>query len=507
MTQPSPKFTIIIPLHDDRNLGVAAVAAWLEQRSAENHFQVVVVNSNRPRLVRRVAKLLAPGDRLVHAKSTNEAVLYNAGAQAADAKWLVFTEAHVLPVHDTVSALLKRLESIQADAANLGSAHRVRSRFSAVDAELTEREVNIMAGLGSWRRVGLRGFLIRRDVFTSLGMFSEDYHRFAETALAIHLVESGYRLEDFPDVVVEHFDTDTLGELLLAMALGRLGACRFWQAEPQLATAYFGSTIPDSAHGFVDPQVAMSLWRPLGRALLRGNWSAALRLLPWAAPKCFTAVTGWRGERFKIWLRAQRECWRYLGLLYWKHRAENPRHCQPVIDQYFQLRDRCAEIGAVWHRENVARAGSTNSVPTTLDAEALGRQGMNFFPPEIWQGATYRWSSPSAALLISVGSGEQEIILDARPTGGWLVRRPNLFLNGIAIASEQVTEDKGIVTVRLPAEARCETTPALLSWTCQPFKPAQAGLPDQRSLGVAIIQVQVRRTVAELLPAVTERAA
>lgn len=507
MTHLSPKFTVIIPLHDDRNLGVAAVAAWLEQRSAENHFQVVVVNPNRPQLARRVAKLLAPVDRIVHATSTNEAVLYNVGARAADAQWLVFTEAHVLPVRNTVAALLKRLECMQADAANLGSAHRVRSRFSAVDAELTEREVNIMAGLGSWRRVGLRGFLIRRDVFTSLGMFSEEYHRFAETVLAIHLVDSGYRLEDFPEVVVEHFDTDTLSELLQAMALGNLGACRFWQAEPQLASAYFGSTIPDSAHGFVDPHVARSLWRSLGRALLRGNWSAALRLLPWAAPKWFTALTGWRGERFKIWLRAQRECWRYLGMLYWKHRAEDPRHCRPVIDQYFQLRARCAEIGAVWHRENVARLGNAHSVPTTLDAETLGRQGMNFFPPEVWQGATYCWSSPSAALLISVGSGEQEILLDARPTGGWLVRRPKLFLNGVAIASNQVTEDKGIVKIRLPAEVHCETTPALLSWTCQPFKPAQAGLPDQRSLGVAIIQVQVRPAVAATLPAVTERAA
>jgi hypothetical protein len=501
-----PLFSVVVPLHDDRGVAVKAIQGWLDQRTASVLFEIVVVDSGCPKLTRQLAKLLGPRDQLVREPSANEARLYNAGAKVAAADWLVFTESHVVPCPGAAAALCRRLFDPECDAAVLGSVHGIRSRFAAVDAELCDRESSAMRGLGLWRAVGLRGFVIRRETFNSLGRFTEENFRFAETALAIRIVESGHRLVEFPDIILEHFDTDGPHELQSAMAIGRLGACRFWSAEPNLAAKYFGCPAPHSADGIVDPNLGRQIWRSLIRAVGRLDLRSAGYLLPLAGPSLVAALGGWRGQEWKARWRAWKASFRLLTMLHVTHRRQA---IAPLLDQYLQLRECCAEIGSVWFQAETS-TGETpmlEELSRNVEAESLPNRGLNFFSPEVWQGETYCWSAPKAAVRLPRVSPGCRVRLDARPTGGWLARRPRLYLNGMRIPEENVTETDGIVKVMIREDIFSKEESAILSWGCVPFVPSESGLADRRRLGVALIRATIETRDAVTSTHNLERAA
>lgn len=484
-----PLFSVIVPLHDDRGVALKAIQGWLHQRTTLVPFEIVVVDSGRPKLARQAAALLDARDQLVCEPSANEALLYNAGANVAAADWLVFSESHVVPCPGAALALAARLSNSDCDAAVLGTAHGIRSRFAAVDAELCDRESGAMRELGLWRSVGLRGFLIRQKTFNALGRFPEDYFRFAETALAIRLMESGCRLEDFSDVILEHFDTDGPSELLCAMAVGRLGACRFWAAEPRLARKYFGSASPSGADGLVDPTVARQIWRELLKSLSRLEFRSAWNLSPLAGSNFLSALIGWRGQVWNARWRAWSASLRFLTMLHVTHRRAAVVDSQPLLAQYLYLRETCATIGsALYLAESNPAAPLSNDGPSSVEAESLLTCSINFFPPEVWQGESYCWSAPQAAIIFPRVSPNCRVRLDTRPTGGWLARRPRLYLNGRRIPAEDVTETDGIVNVTIRENVCPTMTRAILSWDCDPFVPAKAGLADRRKLGIALIR-------------------
>ena len=146
-------------------------------------------------------------------------------------------------------------------------------------------------------------------------------------------------------------------------------------------------------------------------------------------------------------------------------------------------------------------------LPPTVEAESLPARGLNFFSPEIWQGETYCWSAPKAAVNLPKVSPGCCIRLDARPTGGWLARRPRLYLNGMRIPAENVTETDGIVEVMIREDIFPKEGSAILSWDCVPFLPSESGLADRRRLGVALIRATIEPRDAVMSTHNLERAA
>ncbi|NBS33028.1 MAG: hypothetical protein EBS83_09565 [Planctomycetia bacterium] len=282
--RPNHSVAVIFPLHDNRGFGLQALRAWQQQR---------------------LRKQLSAPDSLVNCRTLNEAKLYNAGAAVATADWLLFSESHVVPAKNMLSRLTERLKDETVDAAVLGSAHETRGRFSQVDAALCEREhAGPMRAVGLWRCVGLRGFLVRRRVFEQLGCFVERYYRFAETAFALRLVAANYHLSHFQDVVVRHIDSDSVGEIFFAMKMGRLGACRFHEMEPELAAAGFGCSSPPLSPSSTSPLQARRLWHQTFRHLRAGRFSAAWQFVQLALPVAPSAVGGWWFERLVASARA-----------------------------------------------------------------------------------------------------------------------------------------------------------------------------------------------------------
>lgn len=483
--QSDHSVTVIFPLHDNRGVGLKALRAWQQQRHDVSKCEIIVVGSGQRRLEPLIQKHLAASDTFVTCHTLNEATLYNVGASAATADWLLFTESHVIPAENALAMLARRLEARDTDAAVLGSSHEIRNRFSQVDAALCEREqAGPMRAIGLWRCVGLRGFLVRRELFEKLGGFREPYFRFAETAFALRLVAANHRLVEFQDVVLRHVDSDSIGEIRFAMKMGRLGACRFHEDEPELAAAGFGCAAPPRSLYSTTPAQAHRLWRQVLRSLRDGQLVAAWQFFRVALPTLSTAVGGWWATWLAASLRAAGTHLVFLTMLYGRRRFV-PATDAALIDQYALLRQRCAELGAVVYEQEADRRQKSQSLDAvdTLRAADLDRHGIGFFPPEVWQGEAYCWSRPRAAIRVSRPSGTSVIRLDIRPTGRWAPRRPQLYLDGRPLPAEAVVEHDGLLDVHI-GDVDAGEGEVILSWNCRRFRP---GFGDPRHLGLAVI--------------------
>ena len=310
--------------------------------------------------------------------------------------------------------------------------------------------------------------------------------RFAETAFAIRLVDTGHLIAEFPEVVVVHVDTDSIGELWEAMALGRLGQCRFCDAEPELARRYFSGPAPWEGPTTISPALARSALGAACRRLCRGDLRSARTQFRLAWRGLFAVMFGWRGQTLATSLRAVRSLVDMLVKLHVTRRPERSGDWTPVIESYRRLRTSCAEIGSI--RYLSARQAVE---PTTMSIDSVAADCIGFFPSETWRGETYRWSEPIAALGLRLPADSCRIHLDARPTGGWLVRKPTLYFGGRRLASSAVSEEDGIVTIAISANLLRGGGWRMLSWECEPFVPASHGLPDPRRLGVAIIGARI----------------
>ena len=506
--RPNHSVAVIFPLHDNRGFGLQALHAWQQQRQDVSSREIIVVGSGQRRLESRVRKQLSASESLVSCHTLNEAKLYNAGAAVATADWLLFTESHVVPATNTLSRLTERLKDETVDAAVLGSIHETRGRFSQVDAALCEREqAGPMRAVGLWRCVGLRGFLVRRRVFEQLGCFEERYYRFAETAFALRLVAANYHLAHFQDVVVRHIDSDSVREIFFAMKMGRLGACRFHETEPELAAAGFGCSSPPLSPSSTSPSQARRLWRQAFHQLRAGQFSAAWQLGQLALPVTPTAVGGWWFARLVASARAHAAHAVFRGMLHGSY-SRRPATDSDLLDQYAFLRQRCAEVGAVQYQQDTA--GREQAVEpaalTALRPTDLDRHGVGFFQPEVWQGEAYCWSRPRGGIYILRPPGAVVIRLDIRPTGHWAPRRPRLFLDGSPLPSEAVVERNGRLEILLD-DADARGGRVLLSWVCRPFRPARAGLADRRELGLALIAATATATVRQAAGPPSEAAA
>ncbi len=346
-----PSLSVVLPLVDERKFAARAVSSWLDQRTAAQDFELVLVsNGRRPALEQRIERLVGANDRIVPCRSTNEAVLYNAGARAARGDVLMFSEAHVLAEPGAVAAIRRHFATTADAAASPATAHETPTASAQLDAGLFEHELPAMRALGAWRCVSLRGFAIRTPVFRALGLFDEAYGRFAETALAIHLVERGWRLGQIAGAAIRHVDTASPGHVAANLRLGAMGESAFWDRAPELARKYFGPTAPSARVWTPAPGMARqtclalvrSWWSDLGRRGWRDAVESGFRLLPQLAGM----LLGWRGQVLAARLAAEWTSWRlrhHLAPLTALPRGD----CSHLLQLYLAMRQAWSHCGTV----------------------------------------------------------------------------------------------------------------------------------------------------------------
>ncbi len=481
-----PKFTLIFPLYDDRSQALKAVELWTAQRTAEAQFELIIVDAGQRKLASKILPMLGANDRIIECRSQNEATLYNIGARAARSKWIVFSESHVLPAQDCVESLVKALLRDDFDAATLGSAHVVRSRFSDIDSRLFGVEQSAVRELGLWRCVGLRGFVTRRELFEKLGGFNEDYFRFCETVYAIQLDRASYRLIELPKVIVAHVDTDSLAELARAMYFGQLGFCRFWEDDPTLASKYFGGTMKTHCGQWTNSMQARALFTASVKHLRYGQFRGATALLKQGLVKLPIAFAGGKAHAIYSLCRTMYESALFYGSLALWNQKGPPELAAALTNRYQRIRAGFARLGAIRFQSETDQSASRQrpARELTLDANRLQELSCSFYPSEFWMGQSYCWSRPAALLKLPLRSGQYLVSLDIRPTGQLSVRQPRFFVEGKLIRRENTEETNGCFNLRFA----CGDNPTI-TWTCVPFEPRLHGLMDQRKLGIAIIGV------------------
>lgn len=490
--------TVIIPLFDDRGHALQAIQSWLAQRSDEYAFSLVVVDAGRKKLAKRIHTLLGPQDRIVTCSSSNEAELYNSGVKAATTSWMLLTESHVLPANDCIKKLASHLKTGTFDLAILGTQHQTRSLFSKIDAALFETEYPEVRRMGLWRCVGLRGLLIRRSIFESLGCLNPSYDRFSETTLAIHAQHRNYSFSELKDVELFHVDTDSIGELKRAMRNGRVGSCRFFKNESSLAEQYFGQTLESHCEIRIHPQTVLKYFSLLWQLARNGHFRAARRSLLQNLHLIPVALLGWRGLHIHQTCKSTYTGVRFLFLLLYAQYFTSEKVTPEIVGQYRLLREQLARHGTLQFLEQDASELEPilhNEEEHTVTAYTSVGQAIGFFGIESYQGEPFRWSEPTAALQLNIPAGAYTISMDIRPTGDWKQRKPHFFLEGQKIAGESIRFEPGKVVFSFT----CQDRP-WLAWTCKPFRPKRAGLPDQRTLGVAFIGLKIQRVISPAMP-------
>jgi hypothetical protein len=279
LRDPAPfDLSVVLPLSHDHGFGEACLDGWNAQSHPRERIQVVAVVEAREAaaLAARLRPRLRPWDVWVPIDDDNDAVLYDLGARAAEAAFLLFSEAHCVPLPGAAAAAVAVL-------AGGAQAFYLRSGYLPTTA-LGRRQVELEAdwyrslGEGHWRSLSLRGLALRRDLFVALGGFRAEHEHFCEMALGAALHLGGHRIVHSEDVLVLHGNAPTTAEL--GIALGSCGRGQWrWREEmdrlaPGLAAELLG---PLTWAGRLARALARRGWvGGSGGALVRGL--SALRL-------------------------------------------------------------------------------------------------------------------------------------------------------------------------------------------------------------------------------------
>ncbi len=218
MALAPPEISVVLTLVDHQGHAAECVQSWARgQDMTRDRYEVIVVGSGaEPEAEDQVRPLLTDADRLLRLKSSQELELHDHGAREAHGRWILFTEGHTVAEPDCLSALLAYLND--NDATYAGACIRSLSDGSSDPIAKCERRwyaegFEEWSTEGDWRKVTIRGFAIRRDIYLEVGGFEHGFGCFAETALAATLADRGYRLGYAPSAAVKHYDATELRQL------------------------------------------------------------------------------------------------------------------------------------------------------------------------------------------------------------------------------------------------------------------------------------------------------
>src|SRR5581483_10807429 len=274
--------SIVMTLSLTRGKARESIESWTTRQNfpRERIELIVVSNGADPSLEDSVRAKLSDQDRLLLLDSKNEMELYDFGARACRAPWILFTEAHVFATRDCLARLWQYLEETGLDGACVRTlpthehqwVARVEARMYLEDAAIWTRE-------GDWRKFTKRGFIVRRAAYEAVGRLDYQYLWFAEMAIAARLHAGGFRLGFAPEATVIHDNTAELTELLDYAWEYRRQACAFEEDHPGLIPG--GNDFRDS---LTDPLVMKTMVkcaRNTFRSALGRLGTSGGRLLAW----------------------------------------------------------------------------------------------------------------------------------------------------------------------------------------------------------------------------------
>jgi hypothetical protein len=265
-----PAVTIVLPLFDHRGLALQSVESWvLHQRAAPESFELIVILDDSVRAFEADLRArLRPWDQIVFA-SGNEMRQYHEAAVAARGRILFFTEPHCLAEPEAVGQVIHYFDTHDAAGMCGRTVPVMPNAVGRAESWMYDEGSRSWSQPDDWRKVILRAFGVRRDLYFDAGGFDHRYHRFAEWLLAARLHAKGHRLDYAPGVGVLHQYATSFGLLDAFNKEFTDGECLF-RAEhtsPEFCERYFGSP--------PEWNEAIALDRPLLGLVTRALWQQA----------------------------------------------------------------------------------------------------------------------------------------------------------------------------------------------------------------------------------------
>ncbi|HEY2415357.1 MAG TPA: glycosyltransferase [Pirellulaceae bacterium] len=299
-----PFISVIVPLPDHRGHALEAISSWTQQSCSRSDYEIVVVIDGRePDVEAAVAGLLSPRDQFVRCEEGSLHDCYNAGAQTARGRVLLFTESHVKADRDCIAEIIARFAKGDVDALAVASGGINESRFAGQEQVIYEEALDDRIA-GGWNLCTVRGCAIEQNAFHRAGGFRGEYGHFSEILLGAMLRHNGARLSYAERARVWHFNSGTFahfGRELRAYGadeirfradnpnsplLKYIGPSQLWENRQLLLSAAAGS------------HISKSLWT-IARALIRGRVREVGRTIARAIPWLPMLVFGPHWESLK----------------------------------------------------------------------------------------------------------------------------------------------------------------------------------------------------------------
>lgn len=289
-----PEISIVVPLPDHRGHALEGLRSWREQTLAAAYQIVVIVDGREPEVERAAAEILGLHDLVVTVPGGSLHDCYNAGARAAAADLLLFTESHVKAEPDCLEQVLARMAVGDLDLAALASGGIDENRFAAQEQTIYEESLEERIA-GGWNLCTVRGFAVARSAFERSGGFQARYGHMSELLLGAMLKHQGARLGYAPLARVWHFNDGTVEHFARELAEFGRDEIRFRAEQPDSPLlAYLGPCpVWEERETFHRGAALNEFWSSLGRAFsgLAGfqfkefgrGLEAAVRAIPFIA--------------------------------------------------------------------------------------------------------------------------------------------------------------------------------------------------------------------------------
>jgi hypothetical protein len=490
-TSPAaPRFSILIPLTEDRGHAEECLTGWWRQESfpAANYELLLLNDGTRDELAAQFAPRLRRQDRVLREAGAVRPNLYDLGARAARGEFLVLTESHCVPEPDFLRELERFFRHYDYDGACGRSIPVCYNNLAHADAAAFESGYRQFLADDDWRKVNIHAFALRRECYERVGGFQPRYELFAEMVLAADLRDAGVRVGYAAGAAVRHHYCMSLRELIEFVDSFIRGECAY-RVDHGLPERIGFSHLAVCEQP-VESQAALlaclqAEWERLRAGVRRADFSAVGEILPLCWRLLRTGRVGrWRAAA-GLWLAVAR-CW----LTQW-----NLQRLRHEYARLFYAAAYWAWIRSEGEAGIMPLPGPARHWPI---AQVPGEWLIGFHPAEQGTGRTFRWSYPTAGMDLPLSAGEYEIAIDCggiRPWPGSL----RWSLDGREIPREAIEYDQEVCRLRVRIEPARRASRRTLGLSCLPWD-----VSDTRRLGLPVFDITCRRLDS---PAATVNAA
>lgn len=484
MQASKPLISIVMTMADHRGWAMDAVKSWAASQQCHGDlFEIILILDATVRMLEpRLRPMLRHHDKLLIAETTDEIKQYDAGARQANGEFLFFTEPHCMALPDTVTEIIRQIQASNADGFCAHTIAVCRNRLAQMESRMFESGFAIWSQPGDWRKVILRGFAIRRQVYLAAGGFTTRYGRFAEWLLAADLHRQGYRLDYAPRVAVRHCYTDNLP--LLASFIREFTDCEcLYRLEQPSAWCenFFGSPPEWQAVLASDRATARQVLRCVRRQQIapsgwRARWRQQLSL---CANICFGPYRYWFASQLAVWLAKLRcHLWRF----------DEQRMYRAFVDYYMHTTALCRIRFALRHRQLSIESSGPQS--TYQIASLSPSQTFGFHSLEHHQGHSFRWSAVASALKLHLAPATYRCTMRLLPVRSLEPKRDiALFMNETALAEVTWDAVSHSLEFTVPQQSLSIAGPQTLVICCVPLKIDSKQSSERRQLGIPVVSV------------------